>query len=196
MTPTIGVRGPLEQGPTAARAEPDVPHPRSRAGAAAPATALATTALEHSAPGGMVTGPGLAYQLLTADGVAAADAGFVVVGEAIGSAVVLNVLLWLALLASVPVTGVRPLELAATGLGLAAMAAVGLLLLTFTRGERRAVHAVRWLGHRLPRVGADRLERAVRHVGTSVTGLTSSRAALRRAALWAALNWLLDAASL
>ena len=44
--------------------------------------------------------------------------------------------------------------------------------------------------------GADRLERLVRQVGDSVVHLARDRAVLKRALLWAGLNWLLDAASL
>ena len=157
---------------------------------------LATTALEHSAPGGMVTGPGLGYRLLTEAEVSPADAGVLVVGEAVGSAVMLNALLWVALLASIPLAGLTLLDVVAAGLGLAAMLGAAALVLAFTRGEDRAVRAVRWLGRRLPRVGADRLERAVRQVGDALTHLARSRAVLWRACLWAALNWLLDAASL
>src|SRR5689334_944856 len=79
---------------------------------------LATTGVSHSLPAGGVTGQGLAVQLLTAEGVPATDAGFVVVAEAMYSAVVLNALLWFALLASIPLAGVRPLYLVVAIVGL------------------------------------------------------------------------------
>ncbi|MGZ4655859.1 MAG: lysylphosphatidylglycerol synthase transmembrane domain-containing protein [Blastococcus sp.] len=157
---------------------------------------LATTALEHVVPAGAVAGPSLTVQLLHTEGVAPADAAFLVVTEATGSAVVLNVMLWIALLVSIPLVGVRPVYLVVALLGLVAMLLVAALIYTFTRGEERAVRVVRWLGDHVPRVGADRLERGVRRVGESVTHLGRSRAVLWRATLWAALNWLLDAASL
>lgn len=156
---------------------------------------LATTALEHVVPGGAVAGPALGVQLLTSSGVAAADAAFVVVTQAIWSAIVLNALLWVALLASLPVAGVRPVYLVVTILGLVALLLTATLILTFTRGEQRAVRAVRWVGSHLPRLGPDRLEAAVLRVAGSIEHLRS-RALLVRGTVWAALNWLLDAAAL
>jgi uncharacterized protein (TIRG00374 family) len=157
---------------------------------------LATTAVEHVVPAGMVTGPGLGYHLLTAEGVAPADAAFTLAGSAIGSAAVLNGLLWVGLLASLPVDGVHPVYLVVAVLGLVALSGTALLVHLLTRGEERTVRMVRWLGNRLPRVGADRLEHAVRRVGDSVVHLTRSRRLLAEVAAWAALNWLLDMASL
>lgn len=156
---------------------------------------LATTALEHVVPGGVVAGPALGVQLLTSSGVAAADAAFVVIAQAVWSAIVLNALLWMALLASLPVDGLRPVYLVVTVLGLVAMLLTAALILTFTRGEARAVRVVRWLGGHLPRVGPDRLEAAVLRVAGSIEHLRS-RSLLVRGTVWAALNWLLDAAAL
>jgi len=157
---------------------------------------LATTAVEHVLPAGMVTGPGLGLQLLTADGVAPADAAFVLAGEAIGSAIVLNAVLWIALVASLPLAGAHPVYLVAAGLGLAALAGASILLYTVTRGAERTVRAARRLGDHIPRVGADRLEHGVRRIGDSVARLARSPRLLLWSALWAALNWLLETASL
>jgi uncharacterized protein (TIRG00374 family) len=157
---------------------------------------LATTAVEHVLPAGMVTGPGLGFQLLTADGVAAADAAFVLAGQAIGSAVVLNAVLWVALVTSLPLAGAHPVYLVVAALGLAALLGGSALLYTVTRGEERTVRAVRRLGARIPRVGADRLEGGVRRIGDSVARLARSPRLLVGGTVWAALNWLLDAASL
>jgi hypothetical protein len=65
-----------------------------------------------------------------------------------------------------------------------------------TAGEERAEHVLRRIGRHLPRVHADRLGPAVRRIGDSLVHLLRSPAVLRRAVLWAALNWVLDAASL
>jgi len=157
---------------------------------------LATTGVSHSLPAGGVTGQGVAIQLLTAESVPATDAGFVVVAEAMYSAVVLNALLWFALLASIPLAGVRPLYLVVAIVGLVLMLAAAVLLFTFTRREDRAVRAVRWLGRRIRRIGADRMEAAFRRVAGLLGQLTRSRGVRVRATLWAAANWLLDAAAL
>ncbi len=157
---------------------------------------MATMALGHVAPGGVVTGPSLGYQLLTAEGVAGADAAFLLAGQAIGSAVVLNAILWVALLASLPLAGYHPVYLTVAALGIAALAATTALVYTFSRGEERAVRIVRALGRRIPRVGADRLEHLVRQFAESLGRLAAHRELLGRGTLWASLNWLLDAAAL
>ena len=157
---------------------------------------LATTAVAHVIPGGAAGGAGVGYRLLTSNGVEGTDAGFAMATEAIGSAVVLNVMLWLALLISIPLAGLHPIYVVTALVGLLALFGAAALAYTLTRGGERAVRVVRSVGRRIPRVGADRLERLVRQVGDSVVHLAQDRALLKRAVLWAGLNWLLDAASL
>jgi uncharacterized protein (TIRG00374 family) len=157
---------------------------------------LASTAIAHVVPGGAAGGAGLGYRLLTANGVEGTDAGFALATEAIGSAVVLNVMLWLALLISIPLAGLHPIYVVTALAGLLAILGATFLGYTFTRGGKRAVRVVRAVGRRVPRVGADRLERLVQEVGDSIGQLARDRALLKRALLWAGLNWLLDAASL
>jgi len=157
---------------------------------------LATTAVAHVIPGGAAGGAGVGYRLLTANGVEGTDAGFALATEAIGSALVLNAMLWLALLISIPLAGLHPIYVITALLGLLALIGAALLAYALTRGGERAVRVVRAVGRRVPRVGADRLERLVRQVGESALDLGRDRVLLKRAVLWAALNWLLDAASL
>jgi uncharacterized protein (TIRG00374 family) len=157
---------------------------------------LSTTAISHVVPGGAAGGAGLGYQLLTDNGVDGPDAAFTLATQGIGSAVVLNVMLWLALLVSIPLAGVHPIYVVVALIGLIALVAVAALIYTFTRGEERAVHVVRAVGRRVPRVGADRLEHVVRQVGDSLSHLAEDRSGLRRAVLYAALNWGLDSVSL
>lgn len=157
---------------------------------------LATTATSHLIPAGAVGSAGLGYQLLTANGVAGVDAGFALATGSIGSAVVLNAMLLPALVISIPLAGLHPIYVAIALVGLLALLGGYALLYLLTRGEEYAVRAVRAVGGRVPRVGADRVERIVRQLGDSLARLAADRAVLRRAVLWAALNWLLDAASL
>ena len=157
---------------------------------------LATTGVAHVIPGGAAGGAAAGYQLLTSNGVEGSDAGFALATEAIGSALVLNVLLWLSLLISIPLAGLHPVYVAAALLGLLALFGAAALVYTFTRGEERAVRFVRAVGRRIPRVGEDRLERLLRQAADSVTYLAGNRGLRNQALLWASLNWLLDAASL
>jgi hypothetical protein len=105
-------------------------------------------------------------------------------------------MLWLALLISIPLAGLHPIYVVAALVGLLAILGATFLGYAFTKGGPRAVRVVRAVGRRIPRVGADRLERLVHEVGDSIAQLARNRALLKRALLWAALNWLLDAASL
>ena len=61
---------------------------------------LATTAVGHVVPAGAAGSAGVGYRLLTESGVSRADAGFAWGTAALGSAVVLNALLWVALFIS------------------------------------------------------------------------------------------------
>jgi uncharacterized protein (TIRG00374 family) len=157
---------------------------------------LSTTAVAHVIPAGAAGGAGLGYQLLTSNGVEGPDAGFALATESIGSAVVLNVLLWVCLIVSIPLAGLHPIYVATALVGLLALFGTAALFYAFTKGEESAVRFVRAVGGRVPRVGADRLERLLRQTGDSVTYVARNRGLLRRAVFWASLNWLLDAASL
>ena len=157
---------------------------------------LATTAVSHVVPVSGAGTAGLGYYLLTRYGVDGPRAGFVLIAEAVGSAITLITLLWLSLLASIPVAGLRPIYAFVVVVGLLAILAVAALGYAFTRGEELAIRLVRRLGQRIPRLGADRLERLVRTTSDSLIHLARDRRMLGRATFWAAGNWLLDAASL
>lgn len=157
---------------------------------------FASTAIAHVLPGGGAGGAGLGFKLLESEGVTGPSAGFALATAAIGSAISLNVMLWVSLVISIPLAGVHPIYVVAAMVGLLALLAAGALLYMFTKGEEGAVRFVRALGRRLPRLGEERLERLFRQAGASVSKLAGNRPLMRRAVTWAALNWLLDAASL
>ncbi|MCU1489185.1 MAG: hypothetical protein JWM85_590 [Acidimicrobiaceae bacterium] len=157
---------------------------------------LAGAAVAHVVPGGTAASAGLGYKLLTGLGVDPAAVGFAMASQGMGSAVVLNALLWLSLIISIPLAGFHPIYLLVAVVGLIVLLLAAVLVYAFTRGEEVAIRVVRRVGDRLPRVGADRMERLVRQLATSVRAFTRDRRLMRQALLWAALNWLLDAASL
>ena len=66
---------------------------------------LSTLSLSHVSPGGTAPGAALGYRLLTQSGVSGSDAGFALGTQGIGSAVVLNVIFWLALAGFLAVHG-------------------------------------------------------------------------------------------
>jgi hypothetical protein len=157
---------------------------------------LATTAVSHVIPGGTVGSAGLGYRLITQRGVLGRDTAFAMATQGLGSAVVLNLMLWVALVISIPLAGAHAVYLAVALIGMLAMLAVGALVYSFTRGEESAARFIRWLGRRLPRVNDARLEASVRHIGDRLRDLWQNSDVLREAVGWAAANWLLDAACL
>jgi len=157
---------------------------------------LSTLAVSHVLPGGSLGGAGLGYRLLSENGVRGADAGVAMATEGAGSALVLNAILWVALLVSLPFQGIHPLYLTGAIVGIILFTSVGLLLGLIVRGERRAERWLRAVAVRLPRVDPDRVVQAANRAARRLRELGSDRRLLGRATGFAALNWLLDAASL
>jgi hypothetical protein len=157
---------------------------------------MATTAIAHVVPGGSAASATLGYRLFTRLGVAGSSAGFAMATEGLGSAVVLNVLLWISLVVSVPFAGVHAIYATVAIVGLLAILAVASLVFAFTRGEAGAIRIVNTIGRRVPRLTEARVASFVHQIGNSLRQLWSDRGVLRIALVWATLNWLLDAACL
>ncbi len=128
-------------------------------------------ALGHVVPAGSAASAALGYRLFTRNGVKPADVCFTLASQGPGSSVVLNVMLWLALLASIPFTGFDHLYLAAAIAGCAVLTGAGLLVYLFTKGEERVVRVLRRLVAPLSRVRQEAAERLVRSVACSVEDL-------------------------
>jgi uncharacterized protein (TIRG00374 family) len=160
---------------------------------------LSTLAVSHVLPGGTAGGDGLGYRLLTNEGIGGSDAGLALAVQGIGSALVLNAILWLALIVSVPVSGFNPIYATAAIVGALLLAAFAGLVFLLTRGEERATVVIRSLVAWLPFLkpgAAETADRIVHQIAERATVMAADRALLRRAVLWAAANWLLDAGSL
>lgn len=158
--------------------------------------ALASTGINHVIPGGAATTATVNYRIFGRAGVPGPELAFVLGTEAIGSAVVLNILLWLALLWSIPASGLHPLYATAAAVGAVLMIgmAAGVVALIHGR-EWLAVTVARAAGH-LPRVRGESVEHAIRQAGVQLDLLIHTEGRLWRAGGLAALNWLLDAAAL
>lgn len=154
------------------------------------------TALGHVVPAGSAASAALGYRLFTRNGVKPADVCFMMASQGPGSAVVLNLLLWITLLIAVPFTGFNRFYLAAVIIGCVVLAAAIAIVYVFTKGEERAVRLVRRVVSRIPRVRPDAAEGLVRGLACSVREFRRDPRRMRRALLWATANWLLDAASL
>ncbi len=136
---------------------------------------MSSLALSHVVPGGTAPGGALAYRLLTDEGVSGSVAAFGLASQGIGSAVVLNVLFWLALVISIPLSGYNRLY------GFAALAGAFLLLAFFgtvfllTRGQRHADAWLRRLAEKVPFTTPDGVSRMLQNVADRITLLVTSR---------------------
>jgi uncharacterized protein (TIRG00374 family) len=157
---------------------------------------ITTLSISHCAPGGAATGSALGYRLLTKAGASPSDVGFALATQGVGSAVVLNVILWLALIVSIPVWGFSAVYLLAAAVGLVLLLASASLLFVFTRGEDRVGRTLERAARALPFVDGAALRRSFGELAGRLQALGGQPKLLRRALFWAAANWLLDAASL
>ncbi|HXX90952.1 MAG TPA: lysylphosphatidylglycerol synthase transmembrane domain-containing protein [Acidimicrobiales bacterium] len=157
---------------------------------------LSTLSFSHVMPGGTAFGAALMYRLLSQQGVRAADAGFAIAMQGVGSAVVLNAIFWLALVVSLFFHGYNPLYAVAAGLGILLMASFAGVVVLLTKGRVHVIDFVRRFADRLPFVDGERLAVGIQHFADRLRVFAAQRTVLRRAVAWAAANWLLDAACL
>ncbi|MEZ5219044.1 MAG: lysylphosphatidylglycerol synthase transmembrane domain-containing protein [Ilumatobacteraceae bacterium] len=156
---------------------------------------LSTRALSGVMPAGSAASSALGYRLLTLSGVATTDAGFALATVGLGSAVMLNIILLLGLLVSIPIRGVNPFYGTAAIVGIVLIGLSGAIVAGLLKGQQRSERIARWVALKL-RLDADRAITLVRHVADRIRELFDDPRLLARVALWAALNWLLDAAAL
>ena len=157
---------------------------------------LTTLAASHIFPGGSAVGLGLGYRLLTRAGVRGPAAVFTKTAQAIGSAVVLNLLLWGALIASIPLHGFSPVYGPVALAGVLLMTAAGVLLWLLLRGEAAVADRLASILGRLPRLDPDRVRTAILTGVDHLRAFAGDRRLLLTAGLLAAANWLLDAGAL
>jgi len=157
---------------------------------------LAAAAVAHVIPAGTLGSAGIGYRLFTAEGIKGRDAAVMMATKGLGSTVVLNVLLWLSLVISIPLAGFHPIYLTVAVIGAVLMLATGILAFGITRRSERASRILRAVGNRIPGLTGDRLELAIRDAGNSLSALARDRGTLVMSLTWASLNWLLDVASL
>jgi uncharacterized protein (TIRG00374 family) len=157
---------------------------------------LAAAAVAHVIPAGTLGSAGIGYRLFTAEGIKGNDAAVMMATKGLGSTVVLNVLLWLSLVVSIPLAGFHPIYVTVAVIGAVVLLAVAALAFGITHGAQRASRILRAVGDRIPGLTGDRLEQAVLDTAVSLSALGRDRRVLVMSLTWASLNWLLDAASL
>jgi len=156
---------------------------------------MSTKALSRIVPGGSAASSALGYRLMTLSGIRGPDAGFALATAGIGSAVVLNLMFWGALLVSIPIRGANPLYVTAALAGVLIMLLTAFLIVGLIHGQGRAERVLRWLAEKL-RFDADSAADALRQVGRRVEGFVEDKAVLGRVVIGSLAAWLLDAASL
>lgn len=157
---------------------------------------LSSLALSHITPAGTAGGTGLSLRLLITKGVRATDAAFAIAVQGIGSAVVLNLILWAALIISIPIWGLDKIYLIVTILGILLIAAFASLVIAFTKGEQHFTKIAVKTFSKFPMLDETKVETTFRRISERVQDLASDPPLLKRAIAWAVANWLLDAASL
>ena len=116
---------------------------------------MSTKALSSIVPGGSAAGSALGYRLMTLSGVNGPDAGFALATAGLGSAVVLNLIFWLALMVSIPIRGVNPGYATAAIAGIVLMLVAGGIVFGLMEGQGRAEKMLRWVARKL-RLNEDR----------------------------------------
>lgn len=156
---------------------------------------LSTKALGNIVPGGSAASTALGYRLITMCRVPKADAAFALATAGIGSAVVLNLILWFGLIVSIPIRGVNPLYGTAAVVGVLLMAFAAFLIFGLVEGQGRSERVVRAIARRF-RFNDERAADVLEHLGRRIEWLATERRLLWRVVGWSAVNWGLDMASL
>jgi uncharacterized protein (TIRG00374 family) len=152
---------------------------------------LSTRALGSILPGGSAASNALGFRLITSSGISKADAGFALATAGIGSAVILNVLLWIGLVVSIPLRGSSPVYGTAAVAGAVLMAIVGAVVFGIVDDKGRLHRLVRWFFDKLGRDGESAAS-LIDHLRDRIRGLLAERDVLRRVVMWGTANWLLD----
>lgn len=157
---------------------------------------MSSLSVSHVIPGGTAPGTAVAYRLLTDLDVPGSTVAFGLATAGVGSAVVLNCIFWVALLISIPLRGYNPLYGFAGIAGVILFAAFAGTVLLLTKGKRQAAERVERIARRVPLVPEQTVSALVQKVADRLEILLRDRQLLTHALVWAAANWLLDAASL
>jgi len=157
---------------------------------------LSAAAVAHVIPAGTLGTAALGFKLFTSEGISGNDATVMMAAKGIGSTVVLNVLLWISLVISIPLAGFQPIYATVAIIGTVVLAGVAVLVLGIMRGASFASRVLRVVGDKLPFVSGEQVERAVLQAAHSFSLLARDKRVMAWSLVWASLNWILDAASL
>jgi uncharacterized protein (TIRG00374 family) len=156
---------------------------------------LSTRSLGSLVPGGSAASNALGFRLMTLAGANGRDAGFALATAGVGSAVVLNLILWVALIVSIPGRGVNAFYGTAAIFGVIVMLLAGGVVLGLVDHEGRAERVTRWFARKM-RFDQDKAGEVAVHLGERLRGLANEPGLLRKVLTWSLLNWFLDIAAL
>ena len=157
---------------------------------------LSAAAVAHVIPAGTLGTAALGFKLFTNEGISGNDATVMMAAKGIGSTVVLNVLLWISLIISIPLAGFQPIYATVAIIGTIVLGGVAVLVWGIMRGAGFASRVLRVVGDKVPFLRGDKVEHAVLEAAHSFSLLAKDKRVMAWALVWASLNWLLDAASL
>jgi uncharacterized protein (TIRG00374 family) len=156
---------------------------------------LVSRAVSSTFPGGVAAGPAVGYRLMATAGISGRNASASLASASVTSAFVLNVLLWAALILSVPLYGFNAIYAGAALLGIVLMLGVAFIFLAIIDGSALVERPVRFVAQRIGADG-DSVTASIRSFGEQIESLLKDRPLVMRLSSWATANWLLDALSL
>ena len=156
---------------------------------------LSTKSVSNVLPAGSAASSALGFKLLTGSGVPGPDAGFALATAGLGSAVVLNLILWVGLIASIPGQGVNAAYGSAALVGVILMLVATGLVVGLIDGQGRAERSIKLIATKL-RMDPDNAADVLRQLGFRLQGLAREPGLKERVFIWALLNWVLDMAAL
>src|SRR5699024_6105125 len=124
-------------------------------------------------PGGSAAGSTLGYRLFTQSGIPPTAAGFTMATVGIGSAVVLNLILWCALVVSIPLKGFKQIYVGAALIGVLLLLAAAFLVWSLMQGRRQSERVLRAIFRRIPFVREATASRFVHQLAERLQDLTS-----------------------
>lgn len=157
---------------------------------------LTVKAVTNVIPGGTATGSAVGYKLMTAGGLSGTDTGFALATVGIGSAVILNLILWLSLLVSIPRSGMQPVYATVGIIGVVVLGLVGALVVLLVKGHGPLDRMVRSVARRIPKLDPDKASRVLAEIVVHLRQLWARPEVIRRGVGWALANWLLEALAL
>jgi uncharacterized protein (TIRG00374 family) len=116
--------------------------------------------------------------------------------QGIGSAVVLNLILWLGLLVSILGGDYNPLYATAALVGVLLLGGFSAVVVLLMRGEQGAAGVMRTVARRVPLLDEESVHRFVLRLASRLQTLVADRRRLVRGLLWDVSFWLCSAASL